>query len=73
MVGSGVAAQRLTHESVEDSDGAITMGCGETCPVFPGKRYEDWAVEDPKGQDLETVRRIARRACAGCWRTLVSR
>jgi arsenate reductase len=34
------------------------MGCGETCPVFPGKRYEDWPVEDPAGQDLETVRRI---------------
>ena len=36
----------------------ITMGCGETCPVFPGKRYEDWPVEDPAGQDLATVRRI---------------
>ncbi len=34
------------------------MGCGETCPVFPGKRYEDWTVEDPAGQDLTTVRRI---------------
>jgi len=34
------------------------VGCGETCPVFPGKRYEDWQVEDPKGQDVETVRRI---------------
>ena len=36
----------------------ITMGCGETCPIFPGKRYEDWTVDDPKGQNLETVRRI---------------
>ncbi|MGY1617194.1 hypothetical protein ACI797_10660 [Geodermatophilus sp. SYSU D00691] len=36
----------------------ITTGCGETCPVFPGRRYEDWPVEDPAGQDLETVRRI---------------
>ncbi|CAN5225398.1 arsenate reductase ArsC [soil metagenome] len=48
----------LTRESVEDSDVVITMGCGETCPVFPGKRYEDWQVEDPKDQDVETVRRI---------------
>ena len=44
--------------AVEGSDVVITMGCGETCPVFPGKRYEDWQVEDPKGQDLDTVRRI---------------
>jgi arsenate reductase len=36
----------------------ITMGCGETCPVFPGKRYADWTVDDPAGQDIETVRRI---------------
>ena len=52
------APSLLTYESVEDSDVVITMGCGETCPVFPGKRYEDWPVEDPKGQELETVRRI---------------
>ena len=39
-------------------DVVITMGCGETCPVFPGTRYEDWPLDDPKGQDLETVRRI---------------
>jgi len=48
----------LTRESVEASDVVITMGCGETCPIFPGKRYEDWQVEDPKGQDVDTVRRI---------------
>jgi arsenate reductase len=48
----------LTYDAVQDSDVVITMGCGETCPVFPGKRYEDWQVEDPKGQDLEAVRRI---------------
>ena len=48
----------LTYESVESSDVVVTMGCGETCPVFPGKRYEDWTVDDPKGQDLEAVRRI---------------
>jgi len=52
------APSLLTRESVEDSDVVITMGCGETCPVFPGKRYEDWQVEDPKGQDLDVVRRI---------------
>jgi arsenate reductase len=48
----------LTRDLVADTDVVITMGCGETCPVFPGKRYEDWVVDDPKGQDLETVRRI---------------
>lgn len=48
----------LTYESVQTSDVVVTMGCGETCPVFLGKRYEDWTVDDPKGQDLETVRRI---------------
>ena len=48
----------LTPSTVEGSDVVVTMGCGETCPVFPGKRYEDWQVEDPKGQDVETVRRI---------------
>ncbi|MCY7365602.1 MAG: heat-shock protein HtpX [Frankiaceae bacterium] len=52
------APSLLTRESVEDSDVVIKMGCGETCPVFPGKRYEDWQVEDPKGQDLDVVRRI---------------
>lgn len=48
----------LTSDGVRDSDVVITMGCGETCPVFPGKRYEDWPVEDPKGQELDVVRRI---------------
>jgi hypothetical protein len=48
----------LTFEGVQDSDVVITMGCGETCPVFPGTRYEDWEVEDPKGQELDVVRRI---------------
>jgi arsenate reductase len=43
---------------VESADVVITMGCGETCPVFPGKRYEDWAVSDPAGQDPATVRGI---------------
>ena len=48
----------LTWEGVQQADVVVTMGCGETCPAFPGKTYEDWAVDDPKGQDLETVRRI---------------
>ena len=48
----------LTRDLVAETDVVITMGCGETCPVFPGKRYEDWQVADPKGQDLETVRAI---------------
>ncbi len=48
----------LTFDTVQDSDVVVTMGCGETCPVFPGKRYEDWELEDPKGKDLDTVRRI---------------
>jgi arsenate reductase len=49
---------KLDRDLVVASDVVITMGCGETCPVFPGKRYEDWDVEDPAGQDLEAVRRI---------------
>jgi arsenate reductase len=48
----------LDRDLVEGSDVVVTMGCGETCPVFPGKRYEDWPVEDPAGQHVETVRRI---------------
>ena len=48
----------LTTEAVQDSDVVITMGCGDTCPFFPGKRYEDWVLEDPAGKDLETVRGI---------------
>ena len=48
----------LTYDGVQQADVVITMGCGETCPVFPGKTYEDWQIDDPKGQDLETVRAI---------------
>jgi protein-tyrosine-phosphatase len=48
----------LTTEAVKDSDVVITMGCGDTCPIFPGKRYEDWELEDPAGKDLVTVRRV---------------
>lgn len=48
----------MTTEQVRESDVVITMGCGDTCPIFPGKRYEDWDLEDPAGKDLETVRRV---------------
>jgi arsenate reductase len=48
----------MTTEQVRESDVVITMGCGDVCPIFPGKRYEDWELEDPAGKDLETVRRV---------------
>jgi arsenate reductase (thioredoxin) len=48
----------LTDEVVRAADVVITMGCGDACPLYPGKRYEDWALDDPAGQDIETVRRI---------------
>jgi arsenate reductase len=49
---------KLDPDAVEAADVVITMGCGETCPIFTGKRYEDWTVDDPAGQDIDTVRRI---------------
>ncbi len=48
----------LTDEVVRAADAVITMGCGDACPIYPGKRYEDWDLEDPAGKDRETVRRI---------------
>lgn len=48
----------LTVQSVVDSDVVITMGCGDACPIYPGKRYEDWVLDDPAGQDIEAVRVI---------------
>ncbi|MGN6634457.1 MAG: arsenate reductase ArsC [Oryzihumus sp.] len=48
----------LTAAAVQDSDVVITMGCGDTCPFFPGKRYEDWVLEDPAGKGVEAVRPI---------------
>jgi arsenate reductase (thioredoxin) len=48
----------LTDEVVRAADVVITMGCGDACPIYPGKRYEDWVLDDPAGQDLETVRQI---------------
>jgi len=48
----------LTTTAVQESDVVITMGCGDTCPVFPGKRYEDWELDDPAGQGVDAVRPI---------------
>lgn len=48
----------LTDDVVRAADAVITMGCGDACPIYPGKRYEDWTLDDPSGQDLATVRRI---------------
>jgi len=48
----------LTTEAVRDSDVVITMGCGDACPIFPGKRYEDWKLDDPAGQGIDAVRPI---------------
>ncbi len=55
---SANAPKVLTTEAVQDSDVVITMGCGDACPIFPGKRYEDWELDDPAGQGLEAVRPI---------------
>ena len=48
----------LSDEIVRAADVVITMGCGDACPIYPGKRYEDWVLDDPSGQDVATVRRI---------------
>ena len=50
--------RRLTTDAVQRADVVITMGCGDACPIFPGKRYEDWELDDPAGQDTATVRGI---------------
>lgn len=52
------APKILTTDAVQESDVVITMGCGDACPVFPGKRYEDWKLDDPAGQGIESVRPI---------------
>lgn len=60
-VGVDITAERpkvLTTEAVQSSDVVVTMGCGDACPIFPGKRYEDWKLEDPAGQGIEAVRPI---------------
>lgn len=48
----------LTNEAVQESDVVVTMGCGDTCPYYPGKRYEDWVLDDPAGQNIDKVRII---------------
>jgi arsenate reductase (thioredoxin) len=50
--------KRLEYATAESSDVIVTMGCGDACPVFPGKRYEDWRLDDPAGQGIDEVRRI---------------
>ncbi|BDZ66023.1 arsenate reductase ArsC [Agromyces mangrovi Wang et al. 2018] len=55
---AGNTPKVLTTEAVLESDVVITMGCGDACPVFPGKRYEDWELDDPAGQGIEAVRPI---------------
>jgi len=55
---SGASPKVLTDVAVQRVDVVVTMGCGDACPVYPGKRYEDWTVDDPAGQDIATVRRI---------------
>jgi arsenate reductase len=50
--------KRLTEQMGVNADVIVTMGCGDACPVYLGKRYEDWELEDPSGQDLDAVRRI---------------
>jgi arsenate reductase (thioredoxin) len=60
-VGIDIAAEQpkiLTDMAVHESDVVITMGCGDTCPFYPGKRYEDWVLDDPAGKDVAAVRPI---------------
>ena len=55
---AGAHPKRLDDTAVRASDVVITMGCGDTCPIYPGKRYEDWVLDDPAGQGVEAVRPI---------------
>jgi protein-tyrosine-phosphatase len=55
---AGEAPKVLTESAVREADVVITMGCGDECPYFPGKRYEDWVLDDPAGQGIEAVRPI---------------
>ncbi|MCR2817736.1 arsenate reductase ArsC [Microbacterium sp. zg.Y1090] len=60
-IGIDITAEQpkvLTTEAVQASDVVITMGCGDACPIFPGKRYEDWTLDDPAGQGIDAVRPI---------------
>lgn len=55
---TGEQPKKLTPESVDQADVVVTMGCGDTCPFFPGKRYLDWELTDPAGQPIEVVREV---------------
>jgi arsenate reductase len=55
---TGNTPRKLDYATAESSDVLVTMGCGDACPIYPGKRYEDWTLDDPAGQDIDTVRRI---------------
>jgi protein-tyrosine-phosphatase len=68
---AGELPKALSTDAVKAADVVITMGCGDACPVYPGKRYEDWDLEDPAGKDLEAVRRI-RDEIAGRAKRLVA-
>jgi arsenate reductase len=58
VIGAGATPKRLEDAMVEASDVVVTMGCGDTCPYYPGTRYEDWALDDPAGQDATFVRTV---------------
>jgi protein-tyrosine-phosphatase len=58
LIAAGATPKRLTDDAVEASDVVITMGCGDECPFYPGKRYLDWALDDPAGQGVDAVRPI---------------
>lgn len=55
---TGNIPQKLEYETAQESDVIVTMGCGDACPFFPGKRYEDWELTDPAGQSIEVVRKV---------------
>ena len=55
---AGRTPRRLEDDAVRAADAVVTMGCGDACPIYPGKRYEDWEIDDPAGKPLEDVRRI---------------
>ena len=59
--GNGVSPKKLTDEAVQVSDVVITMGCGDSCPFYPGKTYLDWKLDDPAGQGVDAVRPIRDR------------
>jgi protein-tyrosine-phosphatase len=61
---AGERPKGLEDRMVREADVVVTMGCGDACPIYPGKRYEDWELEDPSGKDLETVRGIRDQIAA---------